>query len=106
VVKTFELFNLGIRIKLMGKNQIRQIILIAGLTFFSFSILKAQTTSNGIATRQQTIQKGKVLRKTGKIKSVYYVNGGSRINKTPKHPLTDSASRIQPMVTKPLIPVQ
>ncbi|HXL73677.1 MAG TPA: hypothetical protein VN963_08645 [bacterium] len=84
----------------------KQIILIAGLTLFTFSIVQAQTQSNGGATRQQTIQKGKLLRKTATVKSAYYVNGGTRVNKTPHHPLTDSASRTQPMVTKPFIPAE
>lgn len=84
----------------------KQIILIAGLTFFAFSNVQAQTPSNGVASRQQTIQKGKVLRKTATVKTAYHVNGGTRVNETPKHPLTDSASRTQPMVTKPFIPIQ
>jgi hypothetical protein len=84
----------------------KRIILIVGLTLFTFSIVQAQTVSNSDATRQQTIQKGKVLRKTATVKTTYYVNGGTRVDKTPQHPLTDSASRTQPMVTKPFIPIQ
>jgi hypothetical protein len=84
----------------------KRIILIVGLTLFTCSIVQAQTLSNGGTTRQQTIQKGKVLRKTAKVKSSYYVNGGTRVDKTPQHPLTDGASRTQPMVTKPFIPIQ
>jgi hypothetical protein len=90
----------------MGEFFVKKIILIVGLTLFAFSSVRAQTPSNGVASRQQSIQKGKVLRKTATVKTAYHVNGGTRINETPKHPLTNSASRIQPMVTKPFIPSQ
>jgi len=84
----------------------KQIILIAGLTLFISSIVGAQTTTNDSPTRQQTLQKGKVLRKKATVKPAYYVNGGTRLDKVPKHPQTDGSPRTQPMITKPLIPPQ
>jgi hypothetical protein len=84
----------------------KRIILIVGLTLYTSSIVQAQTTTNDSPTRQQTLQKGKVLRKKATVKPAYYVNGGTRINNAPQHTLTDGASRTQPMVTKPLIPLQ
>ncbi len=84
----------------------KRIILIAGLTLFAFSFVEAQTLSTGSATRQQTIQKGKVLRKTSKSRNAYHTNNGTRENIVPKHQVTDGSSRIQPMVTKPLPPLQ
>jgi hypothetical protein len=84
----------------------KQVILIAVLTLLSFSFVKAQTQTNSSPTRNQTIQKGKVLRKTATVKTAYHVNGGTRVGTTPKHPLTASAPRTQPIVTKPLVPVQ
>ena len=83
----------------------RQIILIVGLTLFSFSIVQAQVLSGGGATRQQTIQKGKVLRKSSTHPNTYHANSGTRENTVPLHQLTDGSSRAQPMVTKPLPPV-
>ena len=84
----------------------KQIILIVGLTLFTSSIVQAQTAANESPTRQQTLQKGKVLRKKAAVKPAYYVNGGTRINNAPQHPLADSASLTQPMVTKPFLPLQ
>jgi hypothetical protein len=84
----------------------KQTILIAVLTLLSFSFVQAQTQTNNGSTRNQTIQKGKVLRKTATVKTAYHANGGTRVNKTPKHPLTTNAPRTQPIVTKPLAPVQ
>jgi hypothetical protein len=103
----FKTFRIRINKNFQESTELMsRIILIVGLTLFTFSIVQAQTMPNGIATRQQTIQKGKVLRKTAAVKSAYYVNEGTRVDKTPQHPLTDSASRTQPMVTKPFIPIQ
>ncbi len=84
----------------------KQIILIVGLALFISSIVQAQTSANNSSTRQQTLRKGKVLRKKAVVKSAYYVNEGTRLNEVPKHPQTDGAPRTQPMITKPLIPPQ
>jgi len=84
----------------------KRIISIVGLTLFISSIVQAQTLANNSPTRQQTLQKGKVLRKKAAVKSAYHVNGGTRLNEVPKHPQTDGAPRTQPMITKPLIPPQ
>jgi len=85
---------------------IKRIILIVSLTLFIVSVVQAQTVSTGGTTRQQTIQKGTVLRKTSKSRNAYHTNNGTRENVVPRHQATDSSSRIQPMVTKPLPPLQ
>jgi hypothetical protein len=85
----------------------KPIVLIVSLTLFSFSIVQAQTLSNGAPTRQQAMQKGRILRKTGKLHAnVYHANNGNRGGAVPKHQLTDNTSRAQPMVLKPLVPPQ
>jgi hypothetical protein len=82
----------------------KRIISIAVLTLLTVSFVQAQI--NGGSTRNQTIKKGNVLRKTATVKTAYKANGGTRINNTPKHPLTANAPRTQPIVTKPLPPAQ
>jgi hypothetical protein len=84
----------------------KTIISTAVLTLLTISFVQAQTPTNGSSTRNQTIQKGKVLRKTATVKSAYHANGGTRVNNAPKHSLTAAAPRTQPIVTKPLPPSQ
>ena len=84
----------------------KTIISIAVLTLLTVSFVQAQTQPNGAPTRNQKIKNGNVLRKTATVKTAYHANGGTRVNKSPKHPLTDGAPRTQPIVTKPLPPVQ
>ena len=85
----------------------KRIILLIGITLFSISIVSAQTSVNDSATRQLTLQKGKVLRKTSHPKGiVYHGNNGTRDAEIHKKNLIVPGPRTQPMVTKPLVSQQ
>jgi hypothetical protein len=85
----------------------KSIILMASLTLFTITVVQAQTTLDGVPSRKLTLQKGNVLRKKATPQpNNYHVNSGNRTKTIHPQASTSDASRTQPIVTKPLPPVQ
>jgi hypothetical protein len=86
---------------------VKTIILMAGLIILTASVVQAQTSLEGVPSRKLTLQKGNVLRKKATPQpNRYNVNNGNRAKTIRPHDSNPNAPRAQPIVTKPLPPVQ
>jgi len=85
----------------------KPIVLMASLTLLTASVVHAQTTLEAVPSRKLTLQKGNVLRKKATPQpNRYNVNNGNRAKTIHPHDSNPNAPRTQPIVTKPLPPVQ
>ncbi len=83
-----------------------KLILILITTLLGAVNVQAQTDPNSPITRKQTIQKGKVLRKNPPDqKNNYQAKNGTKGLTIQRGQKTAGSSRTEPMVTKPLVPI-
>jgi hypothetical protein len=85
----------------------KPIILMTSLALLTTTIVQAQTTLEGVPSRKLTLKKGNVLRKKATPQpNRYNFNNGNRAKTIHPHDSNPNAPRTQPIVTKPLPPVQ